>query len=156
PKGDYEIIANLENKGTNSKAYCRVNYTLLVFDGNISYTSKEILTKLIQNIQKKELVKKLHDCLKLKFEIEEENTLELLANIIYNVVEKVKNNEQENVPNIILKKLICVQSKKPKEDFYGVSMIINILDMFDFDNKNAEIKAFKEKYFHDVQNHFDN
>ncbi|RIB05288.1 hypothetical protein C2G38_2047714 [Gigaspora rosea] len=146
PKGDHEIIANLENKETNSEAYRRVDCTLLVFDGNVcvncktlrnklykiekrhtdgvqsvktAHASREILTELVQNTRKtiksqKELVKELHDRLKLKFEMEKENTSEPLANIIHNVVEEVKNNEHEDVPNIILKELIRVQSEKPK------------------------------------------
>ncbi|CAG8793604.1 3058_t:CDS:2, partial [Dentiscutata erythropus] len=61
-----------------------------------------------------ELIRKLQDRLKLKFEIEEENISEPLTNIIHNIVDEVKNQKHEDISNIILKKLIRVQSEKLK------------------------------------------
>ncbi|RIB29072.1 hypothetical protein C2G38_2028000 [Gigaspora rosea] len=83
-----------------------------------AHASKEILTELVQNMRKtlksqKELVKELRDLLKQKFEMEEENTSEPLANIVHNVVEEVKN-QHEDISNIVLKELIHIQSGKPK------------------------------------------
>ncbi|CAG8670758.1 17427_t:CDS:2, partial [Cetraspora pellucida] len=71
----------------------------------------------------KELIKELRDHLKLKFEMKEKNTSELLANIIHNVVKEVKNNKYED-------------SQYDKR----------YVGYVDFDNENAEIEAFGEKY----------
>ncbi|CAG8819997.1 10636_t:CDS:2, partial [Dentiscutata erythropus] len=106
-KNDYEIVANLENKGTDNEAYYKVDYTLLVSDRNIV----ESLTELVQNTQKtiklqSELIRELQDRLKLKFEAEEENISEPLTNIIHNIVDEVKNQKHKDISNIILKKLI--------------------------------------------------
>ncbi|RIB20251.1 hypothetical protein C2G38_2035409 [Gigaspora rosea] len=145
PQNNHEIIATLENKGSKTEAYCRVDCTFFVLNGNICmncktlrntlykiekrhansaqsvktpYVSREILTELVQNTRKtirsqKELVKELSERLKLKFEAEEEPISEPLTHIVYNVIEEVKTKKYKDVPNIILKELIRIQSEKP-------------------------------------------
>ncbi|CAG8766935.1 27683_t:CDS:2, partial [Dentiscutata erythropus] len=136
PQNNHEIIATLENKGFETKAYRRVDCIFFVLNRNICinyktlrntlykiekrhansaqpvrtpYASREILTKLVM----KKLVKELSERLKLKFEAEEEPISEPLTNIVYNVIEEVKTKKYEDVPNIILKELIRMQSEKP-------------------------------------------
>ncbi|RIB26061.1 hypothetical protein C2G38_2030552 [Gigaspora rosea] len=145
PQNNHEIITTLENKGSETEAYHRVDCTFFVLNGNICvncktlrntlykiekrhansaqsvktpYVSREILTELVQNTRKtirsqKELVKELSERLKLKFETEEEPISEPLTHIVYNVIEEVKTKKYEDVPNIILKELIHIQSEKP-------------------------------------------
>ncbi|CAG8690514.1 16070_t:CDS:2 [Dentiscutata erythropus] len=203
PKNNHEIVANLENKGANNEAYRRVDCAFFVLDRDIcincktlrntlykiekqhidgvqsvktAHASREILTELVQDTQKRELIRELHDRLKLKFETEEGNISEPLTNIIHNVVDEGKNKEHEDIPNIILKELIQVQSEKLKEVRRGPAvykamksmirlLLLSTLKSYinetnqhiellwsqrenkyvgyiDFDDENAEIKAF--------------
>ena len=53
-----------------------------------------------------------------KFEAEEENVSEPLTKIIHSIIEEVKNKEHEDIPNVILKELVRIQSEKPKGVWY--------------------------------------
>ncbi|CAG8513459.1 8534_t:CDS:1, partial [Cetraspora pellucida] len=57
----------------------------------------------------KKLIKDLCDYLKTKFEAKEEQALELLTSIIYNIVDEVLDKKHKNISNIILKKLVYMQ-----------------------------------------------
>ncbi|CAG8569772.1 7764_t:CDS:2 [Cetraspora pellucida] len=97
PINEYKIIANLENKELDNEAYYKIDCTLLAL---------------------KELVESFYNYLKLKFEAEEEQVSEPLISIVYNIVDEVLNKKHENISNVILKKLVYMQSKKPKEVQY--------------------------------------
>ncbi|CAG8723954.1 9070_t:CDS:10, partial [Dentiscutata erythropus] len=171
-QNDHEIIASLENKRTDTKTYRRVDCAFFVPDGNIcincktlyntlykienrhtigvqpiktSHASREILTELTIKSQK-ELIKELSNRLKLKFEAEEEHISEPMTNIIHSMIEKVKNKEFEDIPNLILKELIRVQRLlwSQRDNRY--------VGYVDFDNENAEIEAFGEQCLRDIQN----
>ncbi|RIB26542.1 hypothetical protein C2G38_2030120 [Gigaspora rosea] len=82
-----------------------------------THASRELLTEIVQKARKtiriqKELVESLHNCLKLKFEAEDEQVSEPLTGIVHNIVDKVLNKKHENISNIILKKLVHVQSSR--------------------------------------------
>ncbi|CAG8514625.1 5275_t:CDS:2 [Ambispora leptoticha] len=182
-KNNHEIIANLENKGSYNEAYHRVNCTLLILDGNIclnckmlhntlykiekwntdsiqsiktSHAFREVLAELVQNTQ--------------KFEAEEDDMSELLTKIVHNMIKEVKNKEHKDIPNVILKELVHIQSEKPKgtnqhmdwQDKTAEQILASMkrdnkyIGYVDFDNENAELEVFGKQYLCDIQNHIDN
>ncbi|CAG8532436.1 12720_t:CDS:2, partial [Cetraspora pellucida] len=148
PPNDHEIIANLENKGFENKAYCKADCTLL------------------------ELIEDLCDRLKTKFEAEEEQASELLTSIVHNIVDEVLDKKHENISNIILKNRSPAAYKAIKSVIRMplLSTLKNYISEADqhtgllwsqrdnkyvsyinFDDENVEFEAFGKQCLYNVQ-----
>ncbi|CAG8702454.1 23011_t:CDS:2 [Dentiscutata erythropus] len=121
---------------------CRKPIKISIFVNGLetSHASKEVLAKIVQKAQKmiqlqKELIDSFRDCLRLKFEAEEEQASELLTNIVHNVVNEVLNKNRSPAGYKAMK--LSQHNNK-------------YIEYVNFDNKNAKLEAFGEYCLYNI------